>query len=454
MSKPPFVLLINPWIVDFAAFDFWSKPLGLLYLAALLREGGAGVHLIDCLDRNDRETLERPDVLPGNEKRFGTGKFPRMRIPKPPPVAGMPRNFHRYGIHPESFRKKLADLEKPDMVWVTSVMTYWYPGVREAIRIVKDVFSETPLWLGGIYAALCPEHAGRTSGADFVCSAPPGELPQRLETAAGFRPLNAERWGTFVDWPRPALDLLPGTRFAPLMSSTGCAYQCPYCASPKLQPRWSRRPAEAVYDEIASRYRDSGVRDFAFYDDALLIGAETTLRPALEKVAAEGPSVRFHTPNALHVRALTRSWCELLRASGFRTLRLGLETTHARHQADWGGKVEMESFYRAVENLRGAGFDRRETGVYLLCGLPGQSPEEVAEAVETVHGAGAQPFLAEYSPIPHTPMWPEALRVSPFDLASEPLYHNNTFFACRRPDFTLHDLKLLKDLARDRRNAR
>ncbi|GAI31851.1 unnamed protein product, partial [marine sediment metagenome] len=33
-------LLINPWIYDFTAYDFWSKPLGLLYIASILREQG------------------------------------------------------------------------------------------------------------------------------------------------------------------------------------------------------------------------------------------------------------------------------------------------------------------------------------------------------------------------------------------------------------------------------
>jgi hypothetical protein len=38
MSKQ--ILLINPWIHDFAAYDFWLKPLGLLYLGGLLRQNG------------------------------------------------------------------------------------------------------------------------------------------------------------------------------------------------------------------------------------------------------------------------------------------------------------------------------------------------------------------------------------------------------------------------------
>ncbi|MFQ5628541.1 MAG: hypothetical protein ACE5I1_07255 [bacterium] len=34
-AKTPTFLLVNPWITDFAAYDFWSKPLGLLYIASV-----------------------------------------------------------------------------------------------------------------------------------------------------------------------------------------------------------------------------------------------------------------------------------------------------------------------------------------------------------------------------------------------------------------------------------
>ena len=44
------LILINPWIYDFAAYDLWSKPLGLLYIAGYLRECGYTIHLVDCLD--------------------------------------------------------------------------------------------------------------------------------------------------------------------------------------------------------------------------------------------------------------------------------------------------------------------------------------------------------------------------------------------------------------------
>jgi hypothetical protein len=47
MKDTPHILLINPWIHDFAAYDFWSKPIGLLYLASILRYHDCRVSYIE-----------------------------------------------------------------------------------------------------------------------------------------------------------------------------------------------------------------------------------------------------------------------------------------------------------------------------------------------------------------------------------------------------------------------
>ncbi len=449
MSKAPFILLVNPWITDFAAYDLWAKPLGLLLLGALLREGGCGIAFIDCLDRCDPFTNASADVLPGTARRHGTGKYTRMRIPKPAVFSDFPRYYYRYGIHPESLRRQLAVIPRPDLIWVTSSMTYWHNGVREAIGILRDTFPDTSVWLGGIYAQLCSAHAREHSGADRVITCVQGELPDRLEAATGFRLSNKARWIDFTSAPPPALECI--TRpiaYAPILTSRGCRFRCPYCASGILFGGWERRDSEAVYGEIVGRNEVLGIEDFAFYDDALLFDADTSLKPALERIVREGRRLRFHTPNAVHIRALTPEWCELLHAVGFETIRLGLETVDADRHRRWGGKVATGMFASAVRNLHAAGFTPDRIGVYLLCGVPGQTPAEVAHTIRVVKDAGARPRLCEYSPVPGTPMWIEARRISRFDLENEPLTHNNSFFACRRPDFTYGDLLELKKMVK------
>ncbi len=448
MPKPPYVLLVNPWITDFAAFDLWAKPLGLLALAALLRQGGCGVGFIDCLDRDDPFTNRHPEISPGKDRAYGTGKYPRALMAKPDAIRDIPRNYYRYGIHPESYLRRLTETPKPDMVWMTCSMTYWYPGVQLAVGLLRRAWPEVPVWLGGTYARLCPGHARRWTGATAVCAGTQAEMPEVLKVATGFSVRNRPAWETLAKAPVPALDLLGRLRYAPILTGTGCPYRCPYCASGLLQPRRERRSADAVFNEIAGWHQRYGVADFAFYDDALLIDAEDSLKPALKRVARELPGLRFHTPNALHVRQLSAEWCDLLAAAGFRTLRLGLETTRPERQRQWGGKVEETMFREAAGNLRASGFTARQIGVYLLCGLPGQNPSEVAEAIEAVEAEGACPYLAEYSPIPGTPMWRQAVAESPYPVETEPLTHNNTFFAVRRPDFSLEDLETLKEKAR------
>ncbi len=453
MAKAPFILLVNPWITDFAAYDLWAKPLGLLYLASLLREGGCGVALVDCLDRSDPLTLQEESVLAPIHRRFGTGKFARMVISKPVIFSEVPRHYYRYGIHPKSLLAQLQSLPTPALILVTSIMTYWYPGVRETIQAVRTVFRETPVWLGGIYARLCPDHARMNTGATRVVTIPVDMLPKMIESATGFPLTNKASWSRFDRWPPPALDLLKHPRFAPILTSIGCPYACPYCAATRLQPKWARRDAEGITRDIRTLHFEHGIMDFALYDDALLVKAEGTLKLALENLCREGVTVRFHTPNAIHARELTAEWARLLHASGFETIRLGLETTHPDHQRDWGGKVDNGLFHSAVSRLLSAGFTADQIGVYLLAGLPGQTPEEVAQAIDTVREAGAMPYLSEYSPVPGTAMWKEAVGSCRYDLEGEPLFHNNSFFACRRPGFTVEDLMRLKDMTRRARRS-
>ena len=145
----PHILLVNPWIHDFAAYDFWAKPIGLLTIASILRDHGLTVSYIDCLDRFHPKA---PKSDP--HRRYGRGPYLKTRIPKPPGLNDIPRFYSRYGIKPQWFREDLLKIRQPDLVLVTSLMTYWYPGVYETIEMIRSVFPQTPVVLGGIYARL------------------------------------------------------------------------------------------------------------------------------------------------------------------------------------------------------------------------------------------------------------------------------------------------------------
>ena len=439
----PHILLVNPWIHDFAAYDFWSKPLGLLILAGILRRHDLVVSYIDCLDRHHPRT-----ATVEKRARCGRGPYHKTPIRKPAPLANVPRTFSRYGIKPEWFRSDLAGIPRPDLILVTSLMTYWYTGVQETVAELRRKWPDVPILLGGIYATLCPEHARRHAGADTVVTGP-GEavLLDRLEGVTGFRAAPRFDFEDLDAYPYPAFDLQRRIDYVALMTSRGCPYRCPYCASGLLQPQYRRQRPERVFEEIRHWHDNSGVRDFVFYDDALLYDAENHLLPLLEKIIALPCRLRFHTPNALHIRWITPAVAQQMHKAGFETVRLGLETAANEGRQGLDHKTSVAQFRQAVQNLIRAGFSSDRIGAYLLVGLPGQTMASVAESIQIVKDSGATPVPAYYSPIPQTALWAEAAAASRYDLEADPLYTNNALLPCQLQPFSWQQLSRIKAMA-------
>jgi radical SAM superfamily enzyme YgiQ (UPF0313 family) len=433
MSKN--ILLINPWIHDFAAYDFWLKPLGLLYLGGLLRQNGHRVSYIDCLDPYHPEMLARG--LNPRRHPYGRGKFYRQIIIKSEKLKFMPKNYCRYGILPEMLRDDLRKQQDTDIVLVTSMMTYWYPGVFEAIKIIKEELPHVPVVLGGKYATLCYEHAVKYSGADYVISgAGEKQILELLKILFGEEPNYVPQEDDLDSYHYPTFDLIGKIDQLPITTSRGCPYRCSYCSSHILHKKFLRRDPLKVADEIEYWQKKFGVNNFSFYDDALLVEPEKMIVPLLAEIKKRKMSCQFHCPNGLHLREIDAELAKLLYTSVFKTIRFGFETADFQRQKETGGKVVNDELSEGVRHLKNAGYKTDDIGIYLLCGLPGQRAAEVTESIDFVKKCGAKPMLAEYSPIPGTKMWTEAVEASPFDIQAEPLYHNNSLLPCRNDDFT------------------
>jgi radical SAM superfamily enzyme YgiQ (UPF0313 family) len=435
--KRPEILLVNPWIHDFAAYDLWARPLGLLTLATRLREAGWEPRFVDCLD------TEHPEMRPVKVRSHFHGRFAKTTIPKSPQLENIRRTYSRYGVDPNIIRRDLASIPTPRAILVTSLMTYWYPGVRETIQLLREVFPGVPLLLGGVYASLLPDHAREYCPADDILVGP-GErvLFQALHRQTGIES-TPNQVTTSLEF-RPALDLTPHVRFLPLITSRGCPYRCAYCASRKLFDGFVQRNPEEVVHEIKSVVLKYGIADIALYDDAFLVNAREHALPILEAVAERIPGLQWHTPNGLHAAAITEEVARAMKKAGFETIRIGLESSSDDFHERTGAKTNLEAFYNAVENLRDAGFEPRQIGVYLLVGIPGQTVEQIEEDVDRVLAAGALPKLAEYSPIPGTRMWPEALEGARYPIDSEPLFQNCTLLPAAGPGVDAAFLRTLR----------
>jgi radical SAM superfamily enzyme YgiQ (UPF0313 family) len=442
------VLLINPWIYDFSAYDFWNKPIGLLYLASLLRINGADVYFVDCLDPYLANFhYERTSVKP-KRKLNGEGTYLRHLINKPDFLKDIRRNFYCYGMTPYHFLKSLKSIPVPDIVMITSMMTYWYPAVFATVRLVRQALPGVPVVLGGNYVTLCPEHASR-SGAEFILPGPaeltiPTLMKNLYHQDMCFLPDHEH----LDSYPYPAFDLVRHPDQVPIMASRGCPDRCSYCASHIINDRFRRRDPIRVADEIEHWHTRLHIRHFSFYDDSLLIEPSGLAIPLLNELIRRDLPIWFHCPNGLHLRDMTPELSHLMFKAGFKTIRFGFETSDDLRQKSTGGKVDNQELIDAVDHLKRAGYHSDAVGVYLLCGLPGQSAEEVKESIRFVKSCGVRPIIAEYSPIPGTGLWKDALDASPYPIEQEPLFQNNTLLPCRNDSLTYEMYQALKLMCR------
>lgn len=443
--KPLNVLLVNPWIHDFAAYDLWARPIGLLRLGRLLKNAGCSVHLLDLLNHG---SVTEVDAIVRQKLRrdpSGRGRFYRRIIEKPPVLSHVPRNYSRYGLPPWYAARLMNDIPSPDLVMVTSTMTYWYTGVRETISFVREKWPAATVVLGGVYATLCPDHARRNCGADFVFT---GRVEGRIDLLNEIPGMEG-CFGSGLrdeDWPLPAVELYHQLEGIPLATTRGCPFRCPYCSSMMLSGNYiARNPRESAL-EILHWHSRTGAGHFAFFDDALLHRAGEHFLVLAEEISGLGLPVSFHAPNGLYVDAVDINVARAMKKMGLATIRLSLETTLEGNKNHFGKKSSRGAFLEALENLETAGYSRNEVGVYLLAGMPGQSAGEVADSIDWVNQTGARPYLAFYSPIPGTKLWDESLRLSPYPLEKDPLFHNSSILPCRSDDFNeshLPGLKLL-----------
>jgi len=389
--KSKTVIGINPPVFDFAWFDLWSKPLGLLYILEYLRSDN-DVFLIDSLYEARTEALS-----------FGRWKVRREKVCKPEVYKDIPRYYYRFGLSPQELETKLRELPEPDYILVTSAMTYWYQGVFETIETARKVYPDATILLGGAYAILCHEHASK-SGADLIQTEPLDIFPSH-----------------------PAIDLYEKLGYGVIMSSYGCPMNCQYCASSKLFPYFRQRSVDDIIDDIRFQISVSDAKNIAFYDDALLLDKHNRFYPLCEAIAKEFPQLMLHTPNGLHVSQIDEECANMLFRARFHTIRLSLEGIDNFTGSVSSGKTGKSGYELTVKALKNAGYSDERLETYILVGLPGQNIDDILSSIDYVKSLGGRPKITEYSPIPGTKMYELALKDCP-QLAEEPLLHNNTIY--------------------------
>ena len=401
MNRNKHVLMIRPSIKDFSAYDHFAQPLGFLSIATTLKKMGLTVSYLDCLAR--RPDTEFSHLRMNND---GRGEFPSTVIEKPSIFKRISRNYRYYGLQPENIEDELTKISSPDLILITTGMTYWYPALDDLLMILNRVFAGTPIVLGGIYSSLCSDHASKLPGFPTIF--------QGRVTLDFYRFVMDVLDLTF---PLNALDLnaspdlsLPGhLEYAPFVTRWGCNHRCEYCAAHRINGSISPMSLTFIRKQLENIRRWPAINNIAIYDDDLGDATDNHFTEILKFIADENLSYKWHLPNALSANSLNSDVSYLLKIIGFKKPRLSLNYINLRLRDDGLDSIAMKVLEKASRLLLDAGYASGDISSYLLAGLPGQSLQGMKKAGDQLLTIGIRPYFAQFSPIPGTPLGDERL---------------------------------------------
>ena len=410
------ILFINPPVYDFSAYDLWSKPLGFLKIIDLMRKNGAEILYFDFMDRNHK-FYENVKVKRG---KYGCGNYYYEVVEKPEIYRDVPRRYKRFGLPLNVFLEFLDGIKRVDFVFITTGMTYWKIGIEEIINVLRRIYPNTPIVIGGIYATFC-DYDAKNLSVDLIFKG---------KDILNFLNFFNSKFNQNIKLPEKleiCWDVYEKLDYLVVKTSYGCPFSCWYCGIKEIEPEYRKREIEEVCDEIVKNVEKFKIDDIAFYDDALFFNFYNHLYKILEKIK-KFKNLRFHTPNGIYPRYIDSSVANILKEMNFKTIRLSLETISKEREKESAYKVKFEDFEKAISYLNDAGFGEEEVGVYILCGLPGQSPEEIIKTIKILKNYPCKIKIAEYSPIPKTKDFEISKNLYPDLPLENPLFQNNSIY--------------------------
>jgi hypothetical protein len=243
---------------------------------------------------------------------------------------------------------------RPDRIYVTSLFSYSWRAVHDAVKFYKNRYPRAKVLLGGIYASLLPEHAA-LSGADEVHV---GLYPEAEDLM-------------------PAWDLVPEWDGSILFASRGCVRKCGFCSVPKLEGR----PQDLKYGIRHLIW--PGHKRVILWDNNILGNANWAT--IMDELAEIGMEVDFN--QGLDARLITDQVAEKVAKIKFHNLRLAYDY-----------KGVGPAVARALERLAAAGIDRRRSVVYTLYNYV-DDPENFKTRVEEILTWGATSYPMRFEPL-------------------------------------------------------
>jgi len=386
--------------------DRLEPPLGILYLATLLKKEGIPCQVCDLSgvpEENWRENLTS-----GNIYGFSTYSV----------------NYHR--------TLRLRD-------------------------VVKQLNPEVITFAGGPHVSALPQECAKDF--DVIIT---GEAEIRFLELIRLAIQGEKPKGVFEGKPVVDLDGLPfpdyelvdlksysriveGYPSLSLISSRGCPYNCTFCNSRVFSRGQLRfRSPENVVQEIQQLKAKYGTTTFRFSDDLFTFSPERIVEMAK---ALQSLEILYRV--FARSSSMTEEAAQMLYKSGCRHVAIGIESMSDKMLKLLKKRTTKEMNIRALKNAKKAGLKVR---IYLLIGFPGETEETIQESLTTLLDCEFDEFVIyPFIPYPGTAVWanPElwgAKIDKDFSKYVQVGRNRSTCYAVTTKDFTPDDVKRWREM--------
>lgn len=381
------IILVNPYPDRAKGINeaTVTPPLGLAYLAAVLKRDGFAAKIIDAnvLKKENAEVI------------------------------------------------KEIKAERPRFVGISMNIVTAEPGYRLS-RELKSSGIGTKVILGGVTASTDPQDCLKRTGADFLIkgegeetllelmkSEKNGEaLPEKIAGLAFSREgrLNItavrNRIRDLDSLPLPAYELLPPLKFyksrargfpvASIFTSRGCPYSCIFCNKSVFGAQITFHSPKRVLDEISFLIDNYGVRQIDILDDHFTFDKKRAME-ILEGIIRSGRRVFINLQNGIRADTVDEELIKTMRRAGVYKIGLGVESADPEIQKRIKKNLDVEKAIFASKLAKKYGI--LVYGFFIL-GLPGEDRRSMQKTID--FALKMDPLIANFSialPFPGTEMY-------------------------------------------------
>ncbi len=340
------IVLINPYYSQpksYFSFFRATPPLGLMYIAAYLRQAGIAARIYELGIFDPAQALEKAGRI-------------------------------RFGLDDAAIQG-IIEKEKPRIVGLTCMYSLYYRDVVDIARFVKSVDPGITTVLGGNHASAYWNHILKDPAVDVVVCGEGEETFKELclvllsgktglaaipglalrQNGAAVRTPARPLIENIDDIPFPSVDLIDHARYGAykspfakrvpgwgIVSSRGCPGHCVYCTIKAVWGRtWRGHSPRRVVDEMAHLKDHYGYREFYFMDDSASIDKDRWAA-ICQEIIDRRLDITWTTPNGIAHWTLTKETLDKMRAAGCCRITFGIESGNPETRRFLGKPYPLE----------------------------------------------------------------------------------------------------------------